>query len=108
MATQLLANVDENWTNKRIGILLRLGRRMETSDMQFHVGRQDIMFHSKSNSEQIIRDLIEEAEKWDLAPASLWWTSTHVPEERCDLSFDTKSGRHKFPFDADSRSWDVR
>ena len=40
----------------------------------------------------MLQDLIEEAEKW-------WWTSTCEQEEKSDLSIDTKSGRHKFPFE---------
>ena len=34
--------------------------------------------HSKANLQQMIKDLIQEAEGWDLEPkpASLWWTST--------------------------------
>ena len=47
------------------------------------------------------RDLIQEAEKWDLAPkpASLWWTSTYDSEEKISLSINTKTGRHRFPFE---------
>ena len=58
-----------------------------------------ITSHSKRNLEQMPRGLIEEAGKWDLVPmpASLWWTSTYQPEERSDLSIDTKSGSHRFP-----------
>ena len=39
---------------------------------------------SKSNLEQMLRDLFEEAGKWDLGqkPASIWWTCTYEPEER--------------------------
>ena len=53
MATQLLANVEENWTRKKRvgkcggkldkeeqGRLFRLGRTKSTSDMQLHVGQQ--------------------------------------------------------------------
>ena len=46
-----------------------------------------IMSHTNIHLEQMLRDLIQEAEKWDLAPklASLWWTSTCEPEEKSDL-----------------------
>ena len=58
-----------------------------------------IMSHSKENFEQMLRDLIEESEKWDLAPkpASLWWTSVYDSEEKIDFSIDTKTRRHRFP-----------
>ena len=61
------------------------------------------MSHSKSYNEQMLRDLIEEAGKWDLVhkPASFWCTSTYEPEERCDLPTDTMSGRHKFLLEAE-------
>ena len=59
-----------------------------------------VLSHFKRNLEQMLRDLMEEAEKWDLLAksAGLRWTSTYEPEERCDLSIDTKTGRHRFPF----------
>ena len=55
----------------------------------------------KIHLEQRLRDLIQEAETWDMAPklASLWRTSTYDPEENSDLSSDTRSGRHRFPFE---------
>ena len=47
------------------------------------------------------RDLIEEANRWDLVPepASLWWTSTYDPEERWTYRFTPQTGYHKFPFE---------
>ena len=59
------------------------------------------MSHSKIHLEQMLRDLIQEAEMWTFhpKPASRWWTSTYDPEEKTDLSIDTKSGRHGFLFE---------
>ena len=59
------------------------------------------MSYSKFHLEQVIKDLIQKAEKWDLAqkPASLWWTSTYDSEEKVDFSIDTKTGRHRIPFE---------
>ena len=102
MATQLLANVEENRTRKRVGILLDLeGERAHQICSFMWADNFWIMSHSQSNLEQMLRDLIEEAEKWDLAPkpASLWWTSTFETEEKADLSIDTKSGSHRFPIE---------
>ena len=44
----------------------------------------------------MLRDLIQEAEKWDLTlkPASLWWKSTYDSEDKTDLSSGTKTGSH--------------
>ena len=76
------------------------GRTKNPPDLQFHVGKPRVMFHSKAHLEQMIKDLIQEAERWDLEPkpASLWWTSTYDSEEMMDLLIDTKTGRHRTPF----------
>ena len=60
-----------------------------------------IMSHSKRNLEQMLRDLTEEAEKWDLAPklASLWWTSTYEAEERSEVLVATDGMMYTFPFE---------
>ena len=60
-----------------------------------------IMSHSQENLEEMLRDLIAEASRWDLVPkpASLWWTSTYDSEERNDMILGTSSGCYKFPFE---------
>ena len=60
-----------------------------------------VMSHLKAHLEQMIKDLIQEAERRDLEPkpASLWWTSTYDSEEKMDLSIDTKTRRHRKPFE---------
>ena len=40
MAAQLLASVEEKWTQKNMDLLLDLQRRESASDMQLYVGRQ--------------------------------------------------------------------
>ena len=40
MATQLLANVEENWTRQSLASFLDLEGCKGQSDVQFHVGRQ--------------------------------------------------------------------
>ena len=68
MAMQLLANVDKNWVRKRMCVL-------PDFEGQRNVDNFWIMSHSESHREQMLKDLIQDAEKWDLAPkpASLWW-----------------------------------
>ena len=60
-----------------------------------------LMSHSKRNLEQVLWDLIEEAEKCDLAPkpASLWWTSTYEEEEISKVLIATNGLMYKFPFE---------
>ena len=71
-----------------MGVLLDLeGERAHQMCSFMWVDNFWIMSHSKSNLEQMLRDLMEEAEKWDLAPKR----STHEPEERSDLSMPTPS-----------------
>ena len=49
------------------------------------------MSHLNEKLEQLLRDLIEEASRWDLEPkpASLWWTSTYESEEKIDMILST-------------------
>ena len=69
MATQLLADVEEKWARKRMGILLDLeGQGAHQICSFMSADNFWIMFHSKSNLEQMLRNLKEEAEQWDLAP----------------------------------------
>ena len=97
--------VEENWVRKRMGVLFRVGGTKNTPDMQCHVGRRHldhVPFQKSPGTDA--EDLIQEAEKWDLAPkpASLWWTSTYDSEEKIDLSV-SKTGRHRFPFEENLR-----
>ena len=81
-----------------------LGRRKGTSGFAVSCGRQflDHVPIQNGNLKQMLRDLIERRRlSRTLHPklARLWWTSTYEPEERSDLSVDTKSGRNRFPFE---------
>ena len=81
MASQILANVEEEWMKKRKGVLLE--KEGEGVHQIFSFVWADnfwIMSHSKEHLEQILNDLIEEAGKvgLELKLASLWWTSTHA------------------------------
>ena len=103
MATQLLANVEEEWTKKRMGILMDFEDERAQRICSFRWADNFwIMSHSKKkNLEQMLRDLIEEAGRWNLVPkpTRLWWTGTYDPEERIDVSIYTTTGCHKFPLE---------
>ena len=60
------------------------GRKVETEKHGSLVGLQR---REGASALDYARDLIEEAEKYDLAPkpASLWWTSTYEEEERSEV-----------------------
>ena len=65
------------------------------------MGRHILDHVALKNVEQMLRDLIEEAGRWDLVlkQTSLWWTGTYDPDERIDVSIYTPTGCHKFPFE---------
>ena len=60
-----------------------------------------MMSHSKTHLEQLMWELIDEAEIWDLEPkaASLWWSSTCADEKGEDITLRTRKGVQKFLFE---------
>ena len=48
-----------------------------------------------------MKDLIEEAERWDLEPkpARLWWTRTHADVKMDDMRIRTSTELHTSPFE---------
>ena len=85
MASQILANVEEEWMMKRKGV-----------PMDVEEGVHQIcsfMSRSKEHLEQMLKDLLEEAGKVDLEPkpASLWWTSTYA-SDKSDMILGTSQG----------------
>ena len=52
----------------------------------------------KGHFEQMMKDLVEEAERWEPMLASLWWSSTYAKEIKENTTMETERGRHKFPF----------
>ena len=60
-----------------------------------------ILSHSKTFLEQMMKGLVEEAEKWDLEPkpASLCWTGTHADERMDGIKITTTIGVHAMPFE---------
>ena len=102
MATQIFANVEEESIKKRKDILLDMeGERANQICNFMWTDSSWIMSHSKENSEQMSRDLVEEASRWDLEPkpANLWWTSTYASEEKNDMISGTSTACYKFPFE---------
>ena len=101
MTTQIF-DVEEEWIKKRKDTLLDMeGERGNQICSFMWTDSSWIMSHSKENSEQMSRDLVEEASRWDLEPkpASLWWTSTCASEEKNDMISGTLTGCYKFPFE---------
>ena len=81
MATQILADVEEEWMNKRKGVLMDVdgegGGEHQICSFMWATTSGSYPTQKK-RLEQMLKDLIEEAAKVDLEPkpASLWWTST--------------------------------
>ena len=100
MANQILANVEEEWMKKRKGILLdKDGAKVHQICSLMWADNFWIMSHSEENMELVLRDLMQEASRWDLEPkpASLWWTSAYASEEKSDIIVGTSTGCYKFP-----------
>ena len=55
----------------------------------------------KNHLGQMMKELIEEATRWDLEPmpASLWWSNTYAEENKEDMMIKTKKRQNKFPFE---------
>ena len=89
IAAQLLASAQEKWKQKNMA-----------HQICGFVWADNFwsMSHTKRNVEQMLCDLIEEAEKWDLAPkpGSLWWTSTYLLEDRSEVFVATNGLMYKF------------
>ena len=63
MAMQPLADVEEVWVRKGKWNFSGPEKTEEAPDLQLHVDRQlRVMSHSKSHLEQMLRDLIQEAQ----------------------------------------------
>ena len=92
---------------RRMGVLVDKLSSWEPSDPQFCAGRHIlwIMSHSTVHLEQMPREFIEEAERWELEPtlASLWWTSTDADEKDENMMIKTQNVLHKFPFEKSSK-----
>ena len=87
------------------GRSFRCGRTKNTPDMQLHVGRQLLDHVPLTNSSGTdVAGSHSGRREVGLGPklASPWWARSYDPEEKIDLSIDTKSGRHRFPSEESS------
>ena len=74
--------------------------------MHLHVGRQlldHVTYERKFGTN--VRDLIEEASRWDLEPkpACLWWTSMYDSVEKSDMIWAHRRDAANFPGKTSSR-----
>ena len=60
-----------------------------------------VMSHSRAHLEQVLKDLIQEARRQDFEPkpAGLLWISACDSKEKIQISIETKTGCHRFPFE---------
>ena len=107
MATEILANVEEEWMKRRKGVLMDIEADGEVHQICSFMWADNfwIMSHSKKHLEQMLKDLIEEAAEVDLEPkpASLLWTSMFTSEEKEDVILGTSKGCYNFPFEDEFR-----
>ena len=105
MASQILANVEEEWMMKRKGVPMDAEEGVHQICGFMWADNFGIMSHSKEHLEQMLKDLLEEAGKVDLEPkpASLWWTSTYASEDKSDMILGTSQGCWKISFEDEFR-----
>ena len=95
MATQILADVEEEWMKRRTGVPMDIGEGGGGEHQICSFMWADnfwIVSQSKNHLEQMLKDLVEETAKVDLEPklASLWWTITYASEEKKDMVWGTE------------------
>ena len=97
---RFLLMLKKEWMRKRSDILLDFeGERAHQICSFTWADNFWVVSHSTETLEQMSRDLVEEASRWDLVPkaTSLWWTSTYDSEEKIDMILGAASGCYKFP-----------
>ena len=81
LAKYLLWNVEKEWKKQQMEIHIdrRQGRSYQVSSIPW-ADNHWVMPHSEKHLEQLMKELIEEAKRWNLEPmsASSWWSSTYV------------------------------
>ena len=67
MAMEILENVEPEWVEKKMGVLIdtREGPAHQICSFMWADNHQ-IMSHPKAHLEKMMKDLMEEAVKWDL------------------------------------------
>ena len=79
LTKHFLWNVENEWKRKQMGSMLAKVK-VVASDMQFSVGRQLLGHVALENQlPQIMKELIEEAGRWNLEPKlAILWVPAHV------------------------------
>ena len=95
MATQVWANVEEEWMK---AILMEVKKSVHQKCSFMWTDNFWIMSHSKEQLGHMLRDFIDEAVRvvLDPKPASLWWTSKFASEEKEDLILSTSKRSLQF------------
>ena len=104
MVMQLVAKVEEEWTVKILGVILRSGRAQKLTQIcMFHVGRQlaGSCLIAKAHLEQMLKDLVSAGTKMGFGAEARML----VVDERLysrgekDLLIEIEIGRHGMPFE---------
>ena len=101
MTMQILWNIESEWRRKMwLYIYLCQGESYQIRSFMW-LYHYWILSHSKTSLEQMMKDLIEEMERWELEQklTSLWWTSTFTDEKMDDTKIRTRTGLHKLSFE---------
>ena len=94
--------LSQNGREKKMGVHTDTCQRGENQTCSFMwVDIYWRLSHSKTYLQQMMMDMIDEAERCDLEPklASLWWTSTDDDERMDDSEIRKTTGLHKLLFE---------
>ena len=99
LAMQTSKNVQKEWMKRRMSV--HIDKRQGESHLTCSYMCADkhwIMSHSTMHLRQMMEELIDETERWDLepTPGSLWLTRTYTEAHQEDMMIKTKKDLSKF------------
>ena len=111
MATQILANVDEEWMKQRKGVLMGIEPEREVHQICSFIWADNfwIMSRSKKHLEQMLKYLMKKRLKWIWSPnLQACGGRAHMLLKKRRISFWVhQKGCEKFPLKKNSTYWDV-
>ena len=101
MAMQILGNVEPEWVETMMGVLTEEREGRDHQICSFMWADNYWIMSPKAHLERMVKDFIEEAERWELEPkpASLWRKNTCAYEMMEDITISTRAGRQKILFE---------
>ena len=102
LALHILWNVEKEWEKSQMVTSIDKNQAGNHQMYSFlWANHYWITSHPKRLLEHMMKELIEEAARWDLEPqwASLWWSRTYADDVKEDMMIKTQTGLNQFPFE---------